>query len=64
MGVPVCLTTVGQVLLKAHVEEVLVEGGRAAGVRLKDGRIIRAQTIVRLVPSSTVSHDALGKSPS
>lgn len=36
----------GQVLLKAHVEEVLVDGGRAAGVRLKDGRVIRAPTVV------------------
>ena len=36
----------GQVLLKAHVEEVLVEGGRAAGVRLKDGRVVRAHTVV------------------
>ncbi|OLP93908.1 Prolycopene isomerase, chloroplastic [Symbiodinium microadriaticum] len=36
----------GQVLLKKHVEEVLVEGGRAAGVRLKDGHVIRAPTVV------------------
>ena len=36
----------GKVLLKAHVEEVLVEGGRAAGVRLKDGSTIRAHTVV------------------
>ncbi|CAE8705979.1 unnamed protein product [Polarella glacialis] len=35
-----------QVLLKAHVEEVLVEDGRAAGVRLKDGRIFRARQAV------------------
>lgn len=36
----------GRVLLKAHVEEILYEGGRAAGVRLRDGSIIRASKAV------------------
>lgn len=43
----------GQVLLRTHVEEVLVEGGRAAGVRLRGkaagggpGRVIRATRAV------------------
>lgn len=35
-----------QVLLKAHVEEIIVEGDRAVGVRLKDGRIFRAREAV------------------
>merc|ERR1719414_2345786 len=35
-----------QVVLKAHVEELLVEGGRAAGVRLRDGRVFRAREAV------------------
>lgn len=35
-----------QVLLRAQVEEVLVEGGRAAGVRLADGRVFRARQAV------------------
>lgn len=35
-----------QVLLKAHVDQILVEGGRAAGVRLKDGRVFRARSAV------------------
>ena len=33
-------------ILKAHVEEVLVEGGRASGVRLKSGKVIRATKAV------------------
>jgi phytoene dehydrogenase-like protein len=36
----------GHVLLKTRVVEVLVEGGRAAGVRLDDGRAIRAGAVV------------------
>lgn len=35
-----------QVLLKAHVQEIIVENGRAAGVRLKDGRIFKARQAV------------------
>jgi len=35
-----------KVLLRAHVEEVLVESQRAVGVRLSDGRIFRAQDVV------------------
>ena len=33
-------------LLNAHVEEVLVEGGRATGVRLRGGSTIRARKAV------------------
>ncbi|KAG5190190.1 amine oxidase [Tribonema minus] len=36
----------GRVLTRAHVKSVLVEGGRAAGVRLRDGREVRASKAV------------------
>lgn len=32
----------GEVMLAAHVEEVLIEDGKARGVRLRGGRIVRA----------------------
>jgi len=35
-----------KVVLKAHVEEIIVENGRATGVRLEDGRTLRAHTAV------------------
>lgn len=35
-----------KVILRAHVEEVLVEGGRASGVRLKSGKVIQATKAV------------------
>ncbi len=36
----------GTLLLNAHVEEILVEGNRAAGVRLRNGKEIRARKAV------------------
>jgi phytoene dehydrogenase-like protein len=36
----------GQVVTNAHVTEILVDGGRAAGVRLNDGRTIGARRFV------------------
>lgn len=36
----------GKVLTKAHVEEILVESGRASGVRLRNGAEIRAREAV------------------
>ena len=36
----------GRVMLKAHVEQVLVENGRAVGVRLRDGSTVRARRAV------------------
>lgn len=40
----------GRLELRAHVEEVLVEGTgdrqRAAGVRLRDGSVIKAKTVI------------------
>lgn len=36
----------GQLLLNAHVEQILVAGDRAVGVKLRNGQTIRAQTAV------------------
>lgn len=36
----------GKLMLNAHIEQVLVEGGRAVGVRLRDRQEIRAQKAV------------------
>jgi phytoene desaturase len=35
-----------QFLYDAHVEQILIEGERATGVKLEDGRVLRADTIV------------------
>lgn len=52
-----------EVLTRTHVEEILVEDGRACGVRLKGGKEIRAREVVsnadvgitkRLVPKGSV----------
>lgn len=32
----------GKVMLSAHVEEVVVENGKACGVRLRGGKVVRA----------------------
>lgn len=32
----------GKVMLGAHVEEVVVEDGKACGVRLRGGKVVRA----------------------
>ena len=53
----------GKVMLNAHVEEILVEGGKAVGVRLADSSVVRANTVVsnasswdtlKLLPASAV----------
>ncbi|CAD7702081.1 unnamed protein product [Ostreobium quekettii] len=36
----------GKLLLRSHVESVLVEGGRAVGVELRGGRVIKARKAV------------------
>lgn len=36
----------GKVRMKSHVERILIEGGRAVGVLLKDGQVIRASKAV------------------
>jgi phytoene desaturase len=35
-----------QFMYDAHAERILVEGGRATGVELEDGRVLRADTVV------------------
>lgn len=36
----------GRVELRSHVEEIIVEGGRAVGVKLRSGNIVRARKAV------------------
>ena len=36
----------GRVELKSHVEQIVVEGGRAVGVKLRSGAVIRARKAV------------------
>lgn len=36
----------GKLMLGAHIEQVLVEGNRAVGVQLRDGKVIRARRAV------------------
>lgn len=36
----------GQLLLNAHVEQILVENGRAVGVRLRGGKVLRARRAI------------------
>lgn len=36
----------GRVELKSHVQEIVVEGGKAVGVRLRSGAVIRARKAV------------------
>ncbi|MCU0571260.1 MAG: NAD(P)/FAD-dependent oxidoreductase [Oculatellaceae cyanobacterium Prado106] len=51
----------GKLRLNAHVSEIVVEQGRAAGVRLKNGEILRAE---RAVVSNAVIWDTLNLLPS
>nr|ATQ36022.1 prolycopene isomerase-like1 [Sargassum integerrimum] len=54
----------GRVELRSHVEEIIVEGGRAVGVKLRSGNIVRARKAVvsnasiwdtiRLIPKGAV----------
>lgn len=65
--VPVIERAGGAVLVRADVASILVEGGRAAGVRMADGREIRAPLVVsavgavntfdRLLPTGTAPPD-------
>lgn len=36
----------GRVELKSHVQEIVVEGGKAVGVRLRSGAVVRARKAV------------------
>jgi phytoene dehydrogenase-like protein len=58
----------GRVLVSAEVVEILLGGGRAAGVRMADGRVFRAPVVVsdagvantvRLLPAGAPGRDAL-----
>ena len=40
------------ITLNTHVAEMLVENGRAVGVKLKDGKVIRARARVNATPST------------
>ena len=54
---PLIEKTGGEVLVKAEVQEVLLEGGRAAGVRMADGRELRAPIVI----SDAGAHNTFGK---
>ena len=44
----------GKIQLKSHVQEILLEGGRATGVRLRNGKTVRA---TKVGARSTAVHD-------
>lgn len=52
----------GCIAYRTSVEEVLVEGGTAAGVRLADGRTVTADTIISNVSAHRVFTDLLPRS--
>ena len=49
----------GHVCLRQHVSEIVIDGGRAAGVRLEDGRVIRADTVVSAIDARQLFFDLL-----
>lgn len=53
----------GKLQMNAHVDEILVENGRAVGVRLKNGKVVKARKAVvsNATPFNTVK--MLGDSP-
>ena len=50
----------GKVRLRSHVDRILIEGGRAAGVVLKGGQVIRA---AKAVVSNASMWDTIGLLP-
>jgi all-trans-retinol 13,14-reductase len=66
---PLIEATGGKIVIGAEVSTVLVEGGRAVGVRMDDGRELRAElvisdagvpnTVFRLLPEGTPGRDTL-----
>lgn len=66
---PVIAASGGTILINAEVEEVIIEKNIATGVRMKDGKIVRAKNIVsnagimttyhKLLPSATVEKHRL-----
>lgn len=69
--VPVIEAAGGAVLVSAEVREILVEGGRAAGVRMADGRDVRARVVIsdagvantfgRLLPENIAARTGIGE---
>jgi phytoene dehydrogenase-like protein len=45
----------GELLLNAEVEEIVIDGGRARGVRLKDGRRITAEVVIATCDPQTAA---------
>ncbi len=68
--VPVIEAAGGTVLINAEVDEILVRGGRAAGVRMTDGRELRAPVVIsdagvvntfgRLLPKQVAASTGIG----
>lgn len=68
---PIIAASGGTILVKAEVEEVIIEKNRAIGVRMKDGKIIRAKNVVsnaglmttynKLLPAEIVEKHQLKK---
>jgi len=66
---PVIAASGGTILINAEVKEVIIEKNTAKGVRMKDGKIVRAKNIVsnagimttyhKLLPSATVEKHRL-----
>ncbi len=52
----------GHVCLRQHVSEILIEGNRAAGVRLEGGRTIRADTVISAIDARQLFFDLLPES--
>jgi len=69
--VPVIEAAGGTVLISAEVHEILVQGGRAAGVRMADGRQLRAPVVIsdagvtntfgRLLPKEVAGSSGIGE---
>jgi len=68
--VPAIEESGGRVLVSAEVAEILVEGGRATGVRMADGEVFRAPVVVsdagvantvRLLPAAAPGRDAVAE---
>jgi phytoene dehydrogenase-like protein len=51
----------GDVRLKSSVEKILLEEGRAAGVVLENGQIIKGRSVISNVDASTTFHKMLGE---
>ena len=69
--VPTIVRAGGEVLVKAEVDQIVVEGGKAVGVRMADGRVLKSDCIIsgagyfntfeRLLPEGTISAAKLAR---